>query len=160
MRKVIKTFLCLFVLFSCPIFLPLSSAKYVIEDVITAVNINIDKSKPKVNFFDFYSSLVGESDSGKKLYLIKGHIKITEKNIEKENLSQNSLKFFADNTVASPDFQSFCIVSKNNYEIIYEFSFFIDIKNGLLTIEIPSGVVIDKSGLINDKDTISINPMT
>ena len=156
MRKVIKVFICLFISFSCLNFCQFSSAKYVLEDFIKVASLNIDRSKPKIEFFDFSTQLVSESENS-KLYSITGYFKIIEKNLIEKDLLPNNLKFYTNNNIiVNPNFKNFYIVSKNNYEITYEFSFLITIKNEPVIIEIPKGLIIDKSGLTNDKTTYSI----
>ena len=58
MQKTIKILVCLFLFFSCPIFFPFCSAKYVIEDFYKVATLNIDCSKPKFDFVDVHISNV------------------------------------------------------------------------------------------------------
>ncbi len=132
-------------------------AKYVIEDIHLVAKINIDRCKPIIQLVDITTSNVGYTTYANKTHIISGHIKIIEKNITRNDLSKDTLQIQVANNLITPNFKSFSLVSENESEKIYEFSFTNSIGNGSLSIIAPQGIVEDKSGLVNDKTTFSTN---
>lgn len=125
-----------------------SFAKYIIEDTFVAAKLDIDKSKPIIEV-----TYIATSNT----HLITGHIKITEKNIVRNDLSSDNIKVTVDNNLITPEFKSFSLISENTTEKIYEFSFYYSGTTGSLCITIPEGIVEDISGLINEKTYFSID---
>lgn len=155
MHKKIKIFISLFLFFIFSIFFQNISAKYVIEAVYPVAKIDIDRSKPNIELIDIVSSNTDYPTYANKTHLIKGHIKIIEQNIVKNNLSSDTINITVANHLITPEFKSFSLVSENNTEKIYQFSFTNTLCNGSLMIIIPEGIVEDKSGLINEQKNFS-----
>lgn len=148
MHKKTKIFICLlFIFISCTLF-QTSSAKYVIEDTYVVAKLDIDRSQPIIEV-----TYIATSNT----YLITGHIKITEKNIVRNNLSPDNIIIIVNNNSITPEFKSFSLVSENATEKIYEFSFINTVASSSLKIIIPEGIVQDKSGLINEEAHFSTN---
>ncbi len=157
MQKAIKILICLFLFFSCPMFFPFCSAKYVIEDLYKIATLNIDCSKPKFDFVDVDISNVDSSGPDNKNNLITIHFKVTEKHIVKNNISQDNIKIYVDNKIITPEYRDLFVAYKGTNELIYEFSFVHVASDNSLIIEIPEGVIVDSSSLTNDKSTFFIN---
>ena len=155
MHKKIKIFISLFFIFTFSIIFQISSAKYVIENIYTVAKIDIDRCQPNIELIDIISSNTTYPTYANKTHFITGHIKITEKNIIKNNLSSNNIKFTVGNNSITPDFKSFSLISENTTEKIYEFSFTNITIDGPLTLIIPEGIVEDKSGLVNEQKSLS-----
>ncbi len=155
MHKKTKIFISLFFIFIFSIFFQTSSAKYVIENIYTVAKIDIDRCKPNIELTDIISSNTTHPTYANKTHFITGHIKITEKNIIKNNLSSDNLKITVGNNSITPKFKSFSLISENTTEKIYEFSFTNITGDGPLIIIIPEGMVEDKSGLVNEKKYLS-----
>lgn len=155
MNKKIKIFISLFFIFVHFYLFQNVFAKYVIEDINIVAKINIDKSIPKIELIDIVSSNINYPTYANKSHLITGHIKITEKNIVKNNLSPNNIKIKVGDNFISPNFNNFSLISDNINEKIYEFSFTNTMTDGHLVIVIPEGIVEDKSGLVNKEQYIS-----
>lgn len=151
MRKKTKIFISLFFIFIFCIFFQTSLAKYVIEDTHVVAKLDIDRCKPNIELIDIVSSNTDYHTYANKTHLITGHIKITEKNIVRNNLSPDNINVTVANNFITPSFQSFSLVSENSTEKIYEFSFTNTTDNGSLLIVIPEGIVEDKSGLTNEQ---------
>lgn len=134
-----------------------SFAKYVIENTLLVAKLDIDRCKPNIELIDILSSNSNYPTYANKTHTITGHIKLTEKNITKNNLSASNLKILVANQLITPNFKSFSLVFQNANEKIYEFSFTNTISDGNLSIMIPKGVVEDKSGLVNDQKHFSTN---
>lgn len=151
MHKKTKIFISLFFIFISCILFQTSFAKYVIEDVHVVAKLDIDRCPPNIELLDIISSNVGYPTYANKSHLISGHIKITEKNIVRNNLSPDNIKVTVANQFITPEFKSFSLVSENATEKIYEFSFTNTTGDGSLLLVIPEGIVEDKSGLINEQ---------
>lgn len=146
MHKKTKIFICLLSIFIFCILFQASFAKYVIEDIYVAAKLDIDRCKPIIEV-----TYIATSNT----HLITGHIKITEKNIVRNNLSPDNIKVTLDNNLITPDFKSFSLISESNTKKTYEFSFNYNGDNASLGIMIPEGIVEDTSGLINEETYFS-----
>lgn len=155
MHKKTKIFISLFFISIFSIIFQTSSAKYVIENTYTIAKIDIDRCKPNIELIDIISSNTDYPTYANNTHLITGHIKITEKNIIKNDLSPDNIKITVANNLITPEFKSFSLISENATEKIYEFSFTNTICDGPLTLVIPEGIVEDKSGLINEQTYLS-----
>lgn len=154
MPKKIKIFIPLFFIFIFNLFFQTTYAKYVIEDLHVVAKLDIDRCKPNIELIDIVSSNTNYSTYANQTHLITGHIKITEKNIIRNNVSVDTMKIavskqdsITDGDYITPEFKSFFIVSENSTEKIYEFSFSSVTGDGTLSIFIPEGIVEDKSRL-------------
>lgn len=157
MYKTIKILICLFIIFSFSLFFQLSFAKYVIEETNIVAKLNIDRCKPNIELIDISTSNLVYPNYANKTHLIIGHIKIIEKNIVKNNLTKENIRILVNNNSVAVNFTNFNIVSENTNEKIYEFTFLNTLGDGDLSIEIPKGIVEDKSGSVNDKKIFSTN---
>lgn len=155
MHKKAKIFISLFLIIIFNLLFQTSFSKYVIEDIYTVVKINIDRSKPNIELIDIISSNTAYPTYANKTHFITGHIKLTEKNIIKNNLSPNTIKFTVGNNEITTEFQNFSLVSENSTEKTYKFSFSNTTGDGPLTILIPEGIVEDSSGLVNEQKHLS-----
>lgn len=144
-----------FLIFTIYIFFPSSFAKYIIEDTFVIAKLDIDRCKPTIELLDLISSNSNHPTYANKTHTMTGHIKITEKNMVKNNLSTNTLKILVGNHPIVPNFKSFSLISQNANEKVYEFSFTNTINDGILSLFIPQGIVEDKSGLVNDPQIFS-----
>lgn len=130
-------------------------AKYVIEDTVTVAKLDIDRCKPNIELIDISSSNTNYPTYANQTHLITGHIKIMEKNVVRNIFSLNKIQILVGNTTIMPEFKSFFLVSENSNEKIYEFSFTNTTLDGSLAILIPSGIVEDKSGSLNEQKCFS-----
>jgi hypothetical protein len=151
LHKKTKIFISFIFILTFCIFFQTSSAKYVIEYVQVVAKLDIDRCKPNIELTDIVSSNSGYPTYANKTHLITGHIKITEKNIVRNELSTDNIKVTVANNFITPEFQSFTLISESATEKIYEFSFTNTTSDGSLVIVIPEGIVEDKSGLINEE---------
>ena len=149
MNKKVKIFISLFFIFILSHFCTYSLAKYVIEQTYIVAKIDIDRCKPKIEFL--YSTT-----QSTKTDLITVHLKIIEKNIIKNDFSQNNIKLIVNNEYVQPNFKSFSIISENATEKIYEISFTNTMQESNLQIFIPQGIIEDQSGLTNENTIFTI----
>ncbi len=149
-KKITKIIISLFLLFIFSLFFQNSFGKYVISNTLLVAKLDIDRCKPNIELLDIVSSNEGYPTYANKTHTITGHLKVTEKNIVKNNLSSNSLQVSIANKNVSPEFKNFFLVSQNANQKIYEFSFTNTTGDGSLILIIPEGTIEDKSGLTNE----------
>lgn len=125
------------------------------EDIYTVAKLNIDRCEPTIELVNLASSNVDYPNYANKTHSITAHIKITEKNIIRNDLSPDNIKIIVANTIITPEFKNFSLKSENATEKIYEFSFTNVTADGSLSIVIPGGIVEDKSGLVNKEQYLS-----
>lgn len=153
MHKKTKIFISIFsILIFSLFFQPPSFSKYVIEDINTVAKLDIDRCKPNIELIDISSSNEGYPTYANQTHIITGHIKITERNLIRNDFSLDQIKIavgnrylISDSDIIPVEFKSFSLISENTSEKIYEFSFTNTVGNGSLAIIIPEGVVEDKS---------------
>ncbi len=155
MHKKAKIAMSLFFIFFSSIIFNISYAKYVIEDTQIVAKLDIDRCKPQITLTDITTSNTGYTNYANKTHTISGHIKLTEKNIVRNNLSSNNMKIKVANKIVTPNFKNFSLISENSTEKIYSFSFTNTTSDGNLSILIPENIVEDKSGLINEETTFN-----
>ncbi|MCI8759972.1 MAG: hypothetical protein HFJ34_02430 [Clostridia bacterium] len=136
------------------------------ETTNTVAQINIDRTKPQIELIDITSSNQDYPNYANSTHLITGHLKLTETNIVKNNLSSEQIKvavtdkkenIVVNNYLITPNFESFSLISDNGIEKIYEFSFTNATSNGTLIIAIPPRIIRDKAGLYNESKTFYTN---
>lgn len=155
MHKKAKIFISLFFIFIFIMLFQTTFAKYVIEDIHIVAKLDIDRCKPNIELTDIAFSNTNYSTSASKTHLITGHIKLTEKNIVRNDLSLDNIKITVANNLIIPELKNFSLISENATEKIYEFSFTNPTSNGSLVIIIPEGIVEDQSGLMNEQKYFS-----
>ena len=157
MNKKAKILICLFFIFICFLFFQYSLAKYVLECSEIVAKINIDRCKPIIELVDITTSNINYPTYANKTHIVSGHIKLKEKNIVTNNLNKENVKILVNNSIVSVNFTKFQLITDNTNEKIYEFSFSNTLGDGPLSINIPKGLVVDKSDLVNDAITFSTN---
>ena len=154
LHKKTKIFIILFILFIFSLLFHTTFAKYVLETTNIVAKIDIDRTRPKIELIDIISSNQDYPTYANQSHLITGHLKVTERNIVNNNLAPSSIRVAVTdagpNTILTsyfitPKFESFFLVSENETEKIYEFSFTNAINNGTLVIVIPPRIIKDKS---------------
>ena len=157
MYKTKKILICLFIISLCSVFFQFAYAKYVIDISNVIARLNIDRCKPNIHFLDISTSNTDYYNYVNSSHLITVYIKIEEKHLVRNDLSPNTIKILVDKTVVTPTFLEYSLVSENANEKIYKFTFTNTLGNGYLSIEIPSNVLEDQSGLTNGKKTFLTN---
>lgn len=155
MHKKTKILIILLFIFIIHLFFQTSFAKYVIESSNLVAKINIDTTKPQIELVDIVTSNTNYPTYANHTHLITGHIKITERNMIRNNFTSDNLKILVNNSPISVDFKSFSLISENPTQKTYEFSFTNITGNGFLTLFIPEKIIEDVSGFTNDSKTFS-----
>lgn len=152
MHKKTKFFIVLFFISIFSLFFPTTFAKYVLENTQVVARLTIDRCKPTIELVDITSSNIDYPTRANQTHLITGHIKISEKSIFRNDFSIDTLKVAVGNRYAiseqdyiTPEFKNFFLLSENDTERLYEFSFTDTTGNGALVLVIPEGIVEDCS---------------
>lgn len=155
MCKKTKIFISLFLIFIFSTIFQVCFAKYIIEDTHIVAKLDIDRCKPNIELIDIISSNTSYPTYANKTHCITGHIKITEKNIIRNDLSKDTIKIQISKNLITPKFKNFSFVSENATEKIYKFSITNIEGDGPLVLIIPEGIIEDKSGLCNESKYFS-----
>lgn len=134
----------------------ISSAKYIIENTIDVANMNIDRTKPKIELIEIQNTNTNYPKYANKTHTISFKIKVTEKKIKENNFVKDFLGFKLDENNINIAEDNFSIkeIESTNEGKIYK----IDIKgiigNGKLSMQIKEGAIIDKGGLKSKSQNI------
>lgn len=126
------------------------------ENTIDVANMNIDRTKPKIELIEIQNTNTNYPKYANKTHTISFKIKVTEKNIGKNNFVKDFFGFKLDenNINIAEDNLSIKEIESTNEGKIYK----IDIKgiigNGKLSIQIKEGAIIDKGGLKSESQNI------
>lgn len=126
------------------------------ENTIDVANMNIDRTKPKIELIEIQNTNTNYPQYANKTHTISFKIKVTEKNIGKNNFVKDFFGFKLDenNINISEDNFSIKEIESINEGKIYK----IDIKgisgNGKLSMQIKEGAIIDKCGLKSESQNI------
>ena len=123
----------------------ISQGKYIKENDITIAKINIDTIIPKVKLMNIQNIMYKENE--KNIFDVVIHFNIIENNIKENNI--NNMKISIDNIeIKDIELKS----AKNEIGIIeYEVKIKKMYKNQRIKVVIPQGMIIDKTGNINEE---------
>ena len=157
MHRTKKFFISLFLVLIFIFLFQTNLAKYVIEDTYVVAKLDIDRTKPNIEFMYFTSSNISYANCTNKMNLLTIYFKITEKNILKNSLYAENIKVMVNHEYIIPTSRNLSLISENLTEKVYAFSFTKITSNNSLTIIIPKGIIQDQSGLINEDTYFSID---
>lgn len=152
-KRILYFFIGIFILISIN---TISSAKYIIENTIDVANMNIDRTKPKIELIEIQNTNTNYPKYANKTHTISFKIKVTEKNIKENNFVKDffGFKLYENNINIAEDNFSIKEIESTNEGKIYK----IDIKgiigNGKLSMQIKEGAIIDKGGLKSESQNI------
>lgn len=126
------------------------------ENTIDVANMNIDRTKPKIELIEIQNTNTNYPKYANKTHTISFKIKVTEKNIGKNNFVKDFFGFKLDENNINIVENNLSIkeIESTNEGKIYK----IDIKgisgNGKLSMQIKEGAIIDKGGLKSESQNI------
>ncbi len=125
------------------------NAKYIIENQFEIANLNIDRTKPKIELIS-----IDNTNSEYKNYANKNHtitikLKIIEENIKSINFDKEHIKSKLDNNYINGDSMNLEKIEDRQNEKIYEIKISNISGNGNLKIDLLEGIAIDKGDLTN-----------
>ena len=157
MNKKTKILILLFFFLSLTLIFQNVFAKYIIETQSVVAKLDIDCIPPEIELTSLSNTNTNYPNYANKTHTLTFRLKLIEKNIVRNNLNSNNIKFLVNNVQIEPQINYFSLISQNSNETIYEFSITNLIGDGILTFEIPGEIIEDKSGLINSKKIFSTN---
>lgn len=130
-------------------------AKYIFQNEFYIANLNIDRTKPKVELLNVNNNNIGYEGYANKTHTITIKIKITDKNLKEVNLDRNHMQIKIDDEYV----KNVNVKSKKVQDIEYGGIYQIELSsldgNGKLTVDILEGTAVDMGGLHNE--TLKIN---
>lgn len=133
------------------------NAKYIIQNEFCIANLNIDRTKPKVELVSISNTNTGYEKYASKNHTIKVNIKITDKNLKDIYCDKEHIKIKIDNKYINLENIKFTKTKDSKEEKIYEIELKNIVENGKLKIEILAGTAIDLGDLQNEKVEIDTN---
>ena len=157
MNKVIKIFICTLILVVYFGFSQFVFAKYVIETSSVVAKLNIDRCKPEFALIDVTTSNASNPNIANKTHTITGFLKLYEKNVASNILSNAKIFFLVNGNPVSVKFNNFFLKSSEPDGELYKFIITNVPGNGPLSVKVVKDIVTDKSGLKNDEKIFSTN---
>lgn len=157
MNKKIKILILLFFFLTLTCTFQSVFAKYVIQSQSVVARLDIDCVSPNFELLNISNTNSDYPNYANSTHTLTFRLKLIEKNIVQNNLNSNTIKFLINNSQVYPLINYFSLVSQNSSEKIYELSVTNLVGDGVLSIEIPEGIVEDKSGLVNSQNIFSTN---
>lgn len=127
------------------------NAKYIMNKQFYIANIDIDRTKPKIELLDINNTNIGYENYANKTHIITARIKITDKNLKQVFCDKEHIRVKINNEYVKLDNMEFIKEKDLKEEKIYQIKLKNIEGNGKLKIEIIEGTAIDTSELKNDK---------
>ena len=133
----------------------IANAKYIFEFEFDVAYLNIDRTKPIIEYIGVTNTNKDYEKYANKTHEIKVNVKVTEHNIGNDRLESNEVKIkIANKDINKKDIKVNLIMKSGN-TYIYEIVLNNLTENGLLKIVIEEGAITDLGGLKNAE--LSIN---
>lgn len=126
------------------------SAKYVIDDEFCAVNLDIDRTKPKIEILSINNTNTGFEEYANKTHTITIQVKIIEKNLKDVFLDKEHIKIKLDNSYIDSETLEISKIENTQNQEIYQIKLKNIDGNGKLKIELLEGTAVDKGNLKNE----------
>lgn len=132
------------------------NAKYIFQNEFYIANLDIDRTKPKIELLSITNTNKGYEKYANKTHTIAVTIQITDKNLKDVFCDKEHIKIKIDDVYINPTNLEITKIN-NSKENTYEIKLKNIKENGKLKIEFIEGVAIDKGGLKNDKLEVDTN---
>ena len=126
-------------------------AKYIIQNEFYIANLNIDRTKPKIELISITNTNTGYESYANKTHTIKVTVKITDKNLKDIFCDKEHVKVKIDDNYINIENIEFKKTKDSQEEKVYEIKLQNIEENGKLKIEFIEGTVIDVAELKNNK---------
>ncbi len=123
------------------------NAKYVIDDEFCAFNLDIDRTKPKIEILSINNTNTGFENYANKTHIITIQVKIIEKNLKDVFLDKEHIKIKIDNEYTELKNIEVSKINNIQKEEIYEIKLKNIEGNGKLKVEFLEGTAVDKGSL-------------
>lgn len=147
----IKSFLVIFLILLLISINSISNAKYIFDFEFDVADLNIDRTKPKIEYISVYNNNLGYEKYANKTHIIKVNVKVTEKNIGQDILENDEIKLKVNDKFVNNSEIVVKLIEKNVDSYIYEITLKNLTGNGLLDIVIEKGAITDLGGLESDQ---------
>lgn len=131
-----------------------ANAKYLAEETYIVAHVNIDVSAPKIELIDIKSEIKEDMN---QTSIIDIELKLTEKNILKNNFTKESIEILVADKAVIPHFYEVKEIQKENEFILYQLKIKGIKEKGYLNLKIKEGCVIDKSQNFNKEVILKTN---
>lgn len=128
--------------------------KYVIEDVFTVAEINIDRNPPKIDMVSVSNVNMKYPFYANKTHTVTLQFRVTEKNIKENNFNtENIVAFIGDKIL---DYQNMKITKITAFDDYVYYSVALNNLegNGMLKVNVKKGTIIDRSNNVNEEKVI------
>ena len=127
------------------------NAKYIFNNEFLIANLNIDRTKPKIEVIDIKNTNKGYDKYANKTHTITLKVKIIEKNVKEINLNNRFVDIFVSNQKLDEAIKNVKEVEKIDGNRVFEIQL-VNLKgNGNLQVIFKEGTVIDNALYKNEK---------
>lgn len=124
-------------------------AKYILQNEFYIANVNIDRTKPKIEVLDIEDTDISKSDTSLRIYNVEIKLKFIEKKLKNIFLDKKHVNVkLGDKYISEFEFE-FNEVENNDKGRIYSLRFKNLKGSGRLKIELNEGTLVDEGGLKN-----------
>lgn len=151
-NKVITKLLIILIIFICTVSIStIINAKYIFQNEFYVANLDIDRTKPKIELLNITNTNSGYGNYANKDDTIKITVKISDKNIKEIFCDKEHVKVKINDKYINLENMVFTKIKDLEEEKIYEIQLQSIIDNGNLKIEFSDGTVVDKAEFKNEK---------
>lgn len=134
-------------------------AKYFFESTLDIANLNIDRTKPKLEVIDIKNTNTGYEKYANKTHTITLKVQITEKNIKDISLNKENISIKVGNNIVKIDSVNCKQISHNGEKYVYDVVLTGIKDNGNLEVIFKEGIATDLAGWKNETTNINTNIM-
>lgn len=134
-----------------------ANAKYIIKNEFYIANLNIDRTKPKIELIGITNTNTHYENYANKTHTINVKVKITDQNFKNIFCDKEHIKIKIDNTYINSEDMEITRIKDLREEKNYQIQLRNIEGNGKLKIEFIEGTAIDLSELKNDKVEFDTN---
>lgn len=150
-----KKLICIVAVFTISISINLIvSAKYIGEEQFEIANLEIDRTKPKIEVLEINNSNKEYENYANKTHKIDINVKVIEKNIGKDSLNPSEIKIQVGNKEVNIEDIKITETKRKEDEIYYKIELNSIPENGELVVIIEKGAITDTAGWKSDEKKI------
>lgn len=140
----------IFIIIFCILINTVVNAKYVIENEFEVANLNIDRTKPKIELIDIVNTNTGYENYANNTHTVTIKLKIIEKNIKNIYFDKEHIKIKLNDIYINMDFTKLEKIEDIENGKIYQIQLKNIDGNGKLKIDVLEGTILDKGDLENE----------
>lgn len=132
-------------------FSTISQGKYIFEYELDSVNLNIDRTKPKIICTEIKNTNTGYEQYANKTHIITIKLEVEEKNIGTDTITSDELSVKIADKVVKPDSIKITQIGKEGQKVFYQVELKGLKENGTLKVELKEGTITDTAGWMSEK---------